>query len=61
MVVQIRPALETNDHNFKQLVKLLKEKRYVSCRRYPPVNISSYLLDSMLFRGGRSGEWDGPR
>lgn len=31
MVVQIRPALGTNDHNYKQLVKLLKEKGYVSC------------------------------
>ena len=61
MVVQIRPALGTNDHNYEQLVQLLKKKNYVSCRRCPPVKTSSYLLDSMPFRGGRSQEWDGPR
>ena len=61
MVVQIRPALGTNDHNYKQLVNLLKEKNYVSRRGCPHVNMSSYLLDSTRFRGGRSEEWDGPR
>ena len=43
MVVQIRPALGTNDYNYKQLVKLLREKGYVSCRPCPPVKLSSYF------------------